>query len=217
MAEEPAIIRAIKSGLPAEVKSLLEKQPEILQTGTGQHGESFLLLSVYHGNKAVTDILLQHQTELSIHEAAATGNVERVKKLVEQDKTLVNIASADGFSSLGLACFFGYPEIAKYLIDQGAKINIPSKNKMNVQPLHSAIAAKNIEMVTYLLEQGADVNVRQTGGFTPLHAAAQQGNGELIKLLLTHGADINATTDAGETPMELAIKSGHEAASWFSL
>jgi ankyrin repeat protein len=83
--------------------------------------------------------------------------------------------------------------------------------------LHLAVSHGNPEIVAFLLEQGADIDARRTGGFTPLHDAARQGNEEMIKLLLEHMADINATTDDGQTPMELAIKSGHDAAKWFSL
>jgi len=83
--------------------------------------------------------------------------------------------------------------------------------------LFLAVKQGDKEMVTLLLEQGADVNTPAPGGITPLHAAAQNGEEEIILLLLKNKADINAVTDDGQSPMELAIKSGHDAAKWFTL
>lgn len=72
------------------------------------------------------------------------------------------------------------------------------------------------EIVSLLLDRGADINARGAGGYTALHLAAQQGNEAMIRLLLEHMADINAATEDGETAMDLAIKSGHDAAKWFT-
>ncbi|MGV3587636.1 MAG: ankyrin repeat domain-containing protein [Adhaeribacter sp.] len=217
MSEAPILIDAVKAGDVAQVKSMLEAQPGLLQEAKGINGESLILLSVYHRQLDITQILAAKSPELTIHEAAATGNLEAVAKHIAEDQTSVNALSADGFSPLGLACFFNYPEVAHLLVQNGADVNAASQNGLRVSPIHSAVAAQNIELVKFLLDNGADINATQAGGFTPLHAAAQNGDEALIKFLLEHMADINAMTDTGKTPMELAIASGHDAAKWFSL
>ena len=55
--------------------------------------------------------------------------------------------------------------------------------------------------VMQLLEQGADINVRDYKHKTPLHRAAQAGFVKISELLLMQGADIEATSDKGETPL----------------
>src|SRR5688572_24471049 len=55
---------------------------------------------------------------LDLHEAAATGHLERVRELSTPEN--VNSASADGFQALGLACYFGHEDVARYLLDAGA-------------------------------------------------------------------------------------------------
>lgn len=217
MSNSPILIDAVKAGDVDQVKDMLEAQPNLLEEAKGTSGESLLLLSVYHHKPDITQILLAKKADLSIHEAAATGNLDQVKQLLQTDQTAVNAIAADGFTPLGLACFFNYPEVAKLLIGQGADVNAISQNSLQVSPLHSAVAARNPELVALLLDQGADIDARQAGGFTALHAAAAQGDEDLIKLLLERRADINATTADGQTPMELAIKAGHEAGKWFSL
>ncbi|MDB5263543.1 MAG: ankyrin repeat-containing protein [Adhaeribacter sp.] len=217
MSEAPILIDAVKAGDVAQVKSILEAQPNLLQVAQGSNGESLLLLSVYHHQPDITQILLAKNPVLSIHEAAATGDLETVQKLLQEDQTAANTYSPDGFSPLGLACFFNHADIARLLVAQGAYVNAASQNAMHISPIHSAVAARNTELVQFLLDQGADINATQTGGYTALHAAAHNGDEGLIKLLLEHMADINAMTDSGKTPMELAISSGHDAAKWFSL
>lgn len=217
MSEAPILIDAVKAGDVAQVKSMLEAQPGLLQEAKGINGESLILLSVYHRQPDITQILVAKSPKLTMHEAAATGNLEAVEKHIAEDQTSVNALSTDGFSPLGLACFFNYPEVAHLLVQNGADVNAASQNGLRVSPIHSAVAAQNPEMVKFLLDNGADINATQAGGFTPLHAAAQNGDETLIKFLLEHMADINAMTDNGKTPMELAIASGHDAAKWFTL
>ena len=51
-----------------------------------------------------------------------------------------------------------------------------------------------------LLNNGANVMARNSGGFTPLHAAAYSGSGAIAKLLLAKGAVLDdAANSAGVT------------------
>jgi uncharacterized protein len=217
MTTSSTITDAINKGDVTQVKAMLETQPNLVRETRGPHGESLLLLALYHGQQEIADLLLQNKPELDIHEAAATGNLPLVQDLVAAQPGLVHVFSPDGFAPLGYACFFNHPEVAAFLIDKGADVNAPSQNAQQVRPIHGAAAAGNSALVALLLEKGADINAPQAGGFTALHAAAHQGNESLIKLLLEHMADINAVTHDGNTPMELAIRNGHDAAKWFTL
>ncbi len=66
---------------------------------------------------------------------------------------------------------------------------------MHVAPLNSAVAGNHYDIASKLIEAGADVNMKQAGGFTALMGAAQNGNAQIVQLLLEHGADINARVD----------------------
>ncbi len=54
-----------------------------------------------------------------------------------------------------------------------------------------AVEEENLEIVNYLLDKGADVNIVDNKGFSPLIRAAQKANFIIIKKLIDNGADIN--------------------------
>jgi uncharacterized protein len=127
--------------------------------------------------------------DLDVHEAAALGDVERLRELLDAHPEAVRARAADDFTPLHYAAFFADPETARVLVEHGADVNAFARNEqLEVTPLHSAAAARRTGTARLLLEHGADPEARQRGGFTALDAAEQNGDGELRRLLLEHGA-----------------------------
>ncbi len=171
-------------------------------------GVSGIMQALYRGRQEMAELLVASAPALDIFEAASLGRAERVSALLE-DGSATASWSADGFTPLHFACFFGQEKIVEMLLDRGADPNPVARNPMKVTPLHSAAAARNLPIVTALLAHGALPNVRQHGGWTPLHSAAQHGDQAMVEALLKHGADRAAQSDDGATPADLARKSGH--------
>jgi uncharacterized protein len=152
---------------------------------------SDVLQAIYRGDRNEAERLAAG-TELDVFEASALGRTERVRRLLDDDPALANAWAEDGFQPLGLASFFGNPDVARVLIEGGAEVNSASRNDMKVMPLHSAAAtsdpAVRYELARLLLDAGADPNARQQDEYTPLMAADQQGDRRLRELLLERGA-----------------------------
>jgi hypothetical protein len=97
-------------------------------------------------------------------------------------------------------------ETVKKLIDTGTSVNHPYAGKF---PLHYAMHYKvPIQLVHYLMQAGAVVNVKDNNECTPLHWAAFLNNYEAVKILLAAGADKNAQDKEGKTPVYHAIIGG---------
>lgn len=213
MGLEESFLESVKSGEVAKVRALLESHPLLLES-RDEAGVSALLLAAYRGRQEMVDLLLSLKSNLDLFEAAAVGKLGRVQALVQENPAGVNAVSPDGFSPLGLAAFFGHPEVAAYLIEQGADVDAPSRNAARVRPLHSALAHRqpdiSLAIAERLVARGAGVNTKQGGGWTPLHQAAIHGQVELARLLLRHGADVNAQAENGKTPLALAETGRHK-------
>lgn len=199
----------IQQGDLQNLALLLDNNPELAKSITS-HKVSAIMLACYYKKPAVADLLLKHLDELSIFEAAAVGKFDVIAHLIYTHPEAVNAFSEDGFTALGLACYFSHFEIARFLVLKGADVNLCSQNGFKVYPLHSAVAANHTGIARMLIEHGALVNVTQQSGVTPLHSAAQNGNLELLILLLEAGATVNARMEGGKLPADLAAEKGFD-------
>ena len=66
----------------------------------------------------------------------------------------------------------------------------------------------NLEIVTYLVDNGADVNSKNNYGDTPLTEACSYGSLEIVKYLVDKKADVNPQDDEGDTPLTNACSYG---------
>ena len=67
----------------------------------------------------------------------------------------------------------------------------------------------NKETVEKLLKEGADVNAKNSEGYTALILASSNGHKEIVEMLLEKGADVNAKDKYVYTALELASRNGH--------
>ncbi len=203
MNEIEQLIEAIKNTDIDKTNSLLLENPELANKNT-PNGISILQLAAYYRNNEAVELIKHHKVKLNIYEQVILGNSGEVAKYFMQNNTTINSYSSDGFTPLGLACFFSHFTTAQKLISLGANVNTPSKNSFKVTPLHSACASSNIKIAELLLKNNANVNARQQNGVTPLHSAAHKGNLALVQLLVANGANVSAKMESGQTPLMMA-------------
>ena len=195
----------IKTGDNNGLEQMLNENPS-LADGRTEQGISFLQFAAYCNNNDAVNLLKRHKPDLDIFEAASIGDIRTVNNLSDKNPDLLKSFSADGFTALGLASFFGHLAIVKLLLDKGADPNIPANNSFKVTPLHSAVAISSYEIAELLIKNGANVNAKQMQDVTPLHSAAHNGQTALAKLLIDHGAGVNAKMENGQTPLFMALE-----------
>jgi ankyrin repeat protein len=83
----------------------------------------------------------------------------------------------------------------------GANVNSRS---VGGTPLSLAAGEGRLNAVRYLLDEGADVNLRGPDGNTALSEATFYGHQPIIKELLVRGADVNVVSLNG-TPLDVAV------------
>ena len=129
--------------------------------------------------------------------------------------TLILIMGSIAGSRAGNLDFF-VEEVRKNRIDevrtlilQGVDVNSRDVFGDN-SGLHWAASLGLAEMARLLIDNGADLDIRNHDRNTPLHWAAVEGQKELVVILIAHGADVNARGKGGWTPLRWAEAHGQK-------
>ncbi|MDQ3686383.1 MAG: ankyrin repeat domain-containing protein [Acidobacteriota bacterium] len=110
------------------------------------------------------------------------------------------------------AAYKGNLEKMKELYVKGVDVNAPTgvASHLTAPSLNLAAGAGHLEVVKFLLEKGANVNVRDGhGDGTPLMSAAWSGHKEIVKLLIAKGAEVNAMDSEGRSALSMASDERH--------
>jgi len=132
-------------------------------------------------------------SDISIHEAAALGNIEAVKQFLDSG-TDVNAKDKTGGTPLDEAAGWGRKDIVELLIAKGADVNAKFDEDGST-PLHLAAWKGHFDAAELLIAADADVNAKMDDGDTPLDLA--KGHPEIADILRKHG---------GKTGEELKVE-----------
>jgi uncharacterized protein len=92
-----------------------------------------------------------------LHYAAAYGNVDVAKYLVEKGFDINAHDNHFGIAPLAGACGNGNAEIVRFLLDQGAMMDVSDSAR---NPLWSAVIGRSPEVARMLLEAGINTSTR---------------------------------------------------------
>jgi len=145
--------------------------------------------ALYNGNEDEAYRLLPPDEELTAHEAATFGRVERLRELLDEDPARVNEFSADGFSPLHGAIYGGHESTVRLLVERGADLEAVSTSEIaQVRPLGTAAFVRSVPLARILLEAGADPNATNPREGTAMDSALENGDEEFVRLLREFGA-----------------------------
>ncbi len=145
---------------------------------------------------ATVDLLLARGADYDISLAARRGDIDRVRRLLDENPDLVNaIPSSSGYYNgvpLRNAAEGGYLEIVNLLLERGADPNLPEMVAPQGGALYEAIARKHWEIVRLLLVHGADANaIVESSGSCFWRAKRDAAPPEIIRLLASHGGALS--------------------------
>jgi ankyrin repeat protein len=248
------LMAAINSELPpdsklAMVRLLLELGAPVNQPRAGLPnivGQLPLDRALQLRDAELADLLREFGAPYTIREAVILGRTDEVRRIVEADPSLLHqrfppyahVESPDRYPTLlGLALRHGRRDIARYLIDAGAPLDV-LEWYYDETLLVQAVVGDDPEMIKELAGRGLPINsddvnsaplynaawrgsaaavaalielgadVTQPG---PLHKAAYHNHPQIARLLLDAGADSTAVDDQGRTPLDAAKYRGNLA------
>jgi cytohesin len=130
--------------------------------------------------------------------------IRRIQQLIQNSPDLINAERGDDAPLFG-AAGRGQLRVAGFLLDHGANVEGVNQHV----PLLAAARNGNRAMVELLLSRGADVNAKESDGYTALHYAANRGFQTVTEVLLANKAEVNVPDkNMGNTPLLLAAKGG---------
>ncbi|XP_046746506.1 ankyrin repeat domain-containing protein 16-like [Diprion similis] len=150
-------------------------------------------------------------------QASQKGNITKLIELASindvQDWTVYR-HDASGDTALHLAAREGHLEVVKYLCEtwQEPPFRTEVANKDMKRPLHDAAQSAKLDVLEYLLGQGAAVDPLKRADWTPLMLACTKVGDEAascVKALLRHGAASELQNKDGWTPLMVACRTGN--------
>ncbi len=180
-------------------------------------GETPLHHALMHRSPSMVALLLAHGADVNQRDrdgwaplmtAAYYDDAADVKVLAARGAD-PNAVSAQNLTPLGIAVQYRKDGAAVALIEAGADTGRPI-GEGAYTPLMLATANDSPRVARALIEKGADVNARNSGGVTALMIAAAGGRVDMATLLVGAGADVAAQTDRGDTALSIARAKGDE-------
>uniref|UniRef100_A0A3Q2CWP8 Ankyrin repeat and sterile alpha motif domain containing 1B n=1 Tax=Cyprinodon variegatus TaxID=28743 RepID=A0A3Q2CWP8_CYPVA len=136
--------------------------------------------------------------EQELLEAARTGNVALVEKLLSGKKGILG----SGSGSIPLP----------NLLSMWKGVNVNCTDSSGYTPLHHASLNGHRDVVLKLLQYEASTSLADSKGCFPLHLAAWRGDVDIVRILIHHGPShclVNQQNHERETPLHCAAQYGH--------
>ncbi|CBJ25744.1 ankyrin repeat protein [Ectocarpus siliculosus] len=141
-----------------------------------------------------------------LHVASTEGCSEGIRALVQHGAD-IKALNAKGRTPLALTAEFGCEDATVVLLDAGADVNAPADHTDGSAALSLATLSEYVDdTMKILIQHGADVNARNTDGFTALHRAAMYNEVDGVDLLISAGAIIEALDNHKSTPLAVAFR-----------
>jgi ankyrin repeat protein len=174
--------KAAKFDDVSEVRSLIKAG--VTPNTLDPKGTPMLILAIRDKSFKVADLLLSNPAtdvnltnksgENALMLASFDGELALVKSLVLQKKAAVNKL---GWSPIHYAATNGHLEIAQFLMTNGAQVNALSPSETT--PLMMSIGSGNDQLIKYLLDNGADLRMRNHEGYTAIDVAQLFGKDDI--------------------------------------
>jgi ankyrin repeat protein len=215
-----AFIGSAEKGDPRAVRLFLAAGMD--PNASDDEGNTALIYAARDGNAAILEALLKVKADVDVINdnggtalswAAAAGESTAVRTLLDYgaepatiDSAFV-IAAAEGRQGV-LPIFLGERAIPSAVRSEALLEAAGSSSEGEAD-------SKRDELITFLIDAGADVNAAGYEGWTPLLHATERGNVRGARTLLARGADIDVQCDCpgflngGWSALMMAIKRGH--------
>lgn len=208
------LIDAAKAGDIDTVKRLISQKHNINEEDHG--GWTPFLKACEHGHLAIAQLLVEngasvHQESAfgwtALMQAAAGGHVDVAEWLIKQGVAVDKCQKGDGVTALWNAVSHGHVNCCELLVKAGASLT--HVNKESTPMLIQAAYMGHIDVVAYLIAQGADPlkTIDKNYGNTLFLTACRWSHLPLVEWIMKNvkGVDVNQSDHYGNHAMNGAV------------
>jgi ankyrin repeat protein len=140
------------------------------------------------GDVRIPRLLIARGATHDLTVAAALGDLDRVREMLDADPGRIREARPSGRRPLSAAVEFGHTDIVRLLLERGADPNWDEPTAPKGRSLHSAAGDGNLTMVELLLAHGADPNSMVDSSGSATFTASKP---KIRSLLIAHGGTLD--------------------------
>ncbi|KAM0513489.1 hypothetical protein ACHAPE_007751 [Trichoderma viride] len=223
---------AVYRGNPRIVEMILNAGADLAERrGPGGPEQTLTQLAVFNYRHKAADILVRARADFNsdekddIHEISLKPPLIIAARLdaLECARVLLShgadpLVSFAGETALYAAVRNNNIEIARLLLEQEQKPDLDAHPPLEITLLIRAIEGGNADLVSMLVENGAEVEFYDPKAYaTPLSSACCGENLDIVKFLLEKNVDINYTGGVTSTPLFAAISVDNDEVAAFLL
>ena len=197
-----SVRKLVAAGANIEARDKQENTPLHL-AGTNGHTATVCTLVALGADVCARN----KQGETALHLAAKNGHSETVAQLVRCGVP-GEAQDAKGRTALLVAIKCGFTDVAQQLSRVGTGQNAPDHDG-NTALHHTIMVGREPNVLSTLIAEGADVDVRNDNGESALLVAAKTDYTSAACKLVHAGADPDTADNDGNTPLTVASKRGN--------
>lgn len=188
-------------------------------------GGSMLVGTVLHKKYEVLEYLVASGADINLSNnhgqsplmqaiPSASNEAKKTYNWVEKFLTykpkldFMQLKGEGGYSAMHLAARFGFVDIGKLLLDNGANIDIKSLLTGGT-PLHTAASANKVDFAKLLIKRKANLEIVDKLGSTPLLTAVMRVDPDMVEVLVDAGAAVNVKSTVNPLVSTMVYAAGN--------
>jgi len=196
----PALFWAAGDGHKDCVEILLAHGAEINAKSPLRGGSTALHAAAWCGHEEVVRLLLKRGADFEAKDEAGFTPLASAKRSNHEEVAKLLLAAGASYS-IHDAATFGDLEAVRERLLASPELR-QERNPAGRTPLHCASAAGKLQVVQYLLEQGADVDALDADGLAAIHLAVSNERSEVVRYLKQAVSSAFVVTDCAEALAE---------------
>ena len=134
------------------------------------------------------------------------GNIETIQMFLKKKNNKIDFVTQEGYHPLVYAARVNNMDAVKLFL-ASTDVGVNSQNRFGNTALISAAEKGNVEMVEYLINNGADIEHQNNEGQTAAMKAVKGNRYYVLKIFLDQNINLNLSDYSGRTIKDMAKQS----------